>query len=298
MDNNAYAQSCCCIKIPYVINVKKFQTALLCLPKQGSVAYLKPSTKSKPLHTFSAPETITDRYPITQLVFCDYDYWVKIPELVDFKAGYVKCSDAGINYEKYVVPKAQTPNPQIGTNTDAIFNMWYFPNSTYKGVNYATPLYYQYYGDNKNTYKCTLLSSISGLYRKKGIYNNPMEYLYEMTKRYWTSDGVSDWLATMNVIAIQNNNNEIMKKAQDEIRKKAKENLDNQKPMLVGASDGDTPHMVLVVGYQNSGYDLNDYIVLDSSKTEFSDLQAFFDQFHYASIKWEYLNGGYVYGEY
>ena len=286
-------------KIPYVINVKQFQAALLCLPKQGSVLYLKPSTKSAPLHTFLAPETFKDRYPVSQLVFCDYDYWVKILDLEDFRGGYVKCSDAGINYEIYVKPSEQIPNPQIGTNTDAIFNMWYFPNKIYKGVNYATPLYYQYYGDHKNTYKCTLLSSISGLYRTKGLYNSPTEYLDEMTKRYWINGvGVNDWLATMNVIAIQNNNNDIRIKAQDEIRKKAKENLNKQKPMLVGASDGSTPHMVLVVGYQNSGDDLKDYIVLDSSKIEFSDLQAFFDQFHYASIMWGDLNGGYVYGEY
>ena len=135
MDNNTYAYPTD-IVIPYIISVKQFNMAQYCLPKQHTIAYTKPSTKSRSVYTFSAPVVSTDRYPVTELVFCDYDYWVKIPNLGDnLRTGYVKCSAAGFDYDKYVDnPYQQTPNPQIGTNTDVIFNMWYFPNNIYKGV--------------------------------------------------------------------------------------------------------------------------------------------------------------------
>lgn len=172
MDNNAYSQPRC-KPCPYIVNVKEFRMAILCLPLEGTVAYRLPYGESNAVYTFPAPFS-TDRYPITQLVFCDYDYWVVIPNLGNnFATGYVRCSDLGFDYEKYVDPDQQTPNSQIGTNTDVIFNMWYFPNNKYKGVNYATPLYYQFYNGGTDSRKCTLLSSISGLYKYKGIYLDP-----------------------------------------------------------------------------------------------------------------------------
>ena len=95
-------------------------------------------------------------------------------------------------------------------------------------------------------------------------------------------------------MAIQNDD---FKKAKNEIRKKAKENLNKQEPMLVGAGNGKTPHLVLVVGYKNCGANLSDYIVLDSSQKEFSDLQKFFNTFPYSPGDWG-ISGGYAYGEY
>lgn len=150
---------------------------------------------------------------------------MKIPNLGSNAniTGYVKCSDISFDYEKYVDPDQQTPNTQIGTNTEVIFNMWYFPNSKYKGVNYATPLYYQFFNGDENSYKCTLLSSISGLYKYKGIYLDPTAYLKEMTAQYWASGGVHTWPATMNTIKIQNGQDK--QYLQDEIRKIAKKIL-------------------------------------------------------------------------
>lgn len=182
--------------------------------------------------------------------------------------------------------------------------MWYFPNSKYKGVDYATPLYYQYYyinGNRKNSGKCTLLSSISGLYKYKGIYLDPTAYLKEMTARYWMAGvGVHTWPATMNTIKIQDEKDEQEKQdKQNEIRKIAKKNLSKQMPILVGAGKGDTPHMVLVVGYKNCGINLSDYLVLDSVLKKFTTLEDFFKRFPDPSPNWgEYLKGGYVYGEY
>lgn len=292
MDNDAYAQSFN-LQFPYIIIVKKFSSAILCVPTQDTVAYSHPDTRSNIVYTFSAPVVSTDRYPITELVFCSYDYWVKFPYLGDdLKTGYVKCSDLGFDYEKYVDPSEQTPNPQIGSNKDVIFNMWYFPNGKYKGVNYAVPLYYQYYlengNPNTNSKKCTLLSSISGLYKYKGTDYDPTVYLNEMTARYWTDkDGLTLWLAAMKTTATQ-----------DDIRRIAKRNLNNQNPILVGAGKGAIDHMVLVVGYKNCGNSLSDYIVLDSIQKNFSTLKDFFDRFPNFPTTWKYLTGGYVYGEY
>ena len=154
-------------------------------------------------------------------------------------------------------------------------------------------MYYQYFNGGVNSKKCTLLSSISGLYITEGINYSPAVYLKDMTARYWTSNGV-DWPVPLKTIAIQNNDS---KKAQNEIRKKAKENLNKQKPMLVGAGDGNTPHLVLVVGYKNCGAELEDYIVLDSSQKEFSDLKKFFNTFPNSPGNWG-ISGGYAYGEY
>lgn len=296
MDNNTYAQSSsyiiaqspCCRKFPYIINVKQFDIPKFGIPTQGSIAYSYPNAGSEVVYTFPAPTVSTRSYPITQLVFCSYNYWVKIPGLGNnHETGYVKCSALGFDYESYVDPAQQTHNPQIGTNTDVIFNMWYFPNNKYKGVNYATPLYYQYYNGNQNSKKCTLFASISGLYMYIGKDLDPTTYMNEMTKRYWNEGGITDWLATMNTTADK-----------DDIRKLAKKNLDKKKPMLVGASDGSTDHMVLVVGYEKSGSDLADYLVLDSVLEEFSTLEDFFDRFPKFAKTWKYLTGGYVYGEY
>ena len=115
-----------------------------------------------------------------------------------------------------------------------------------------------------------------------------------MTARYWTSGGVNDWPVPLKTMAIQNNDS---KKAQNEIRKKAKENLNEQKPMLVGARNSNTPHLVLVVGYKNCGANLSDYLVLDSSKKNFSNLKEFFDTFPNPLSDWG-ISGGYAYGEY
>ncbi|MDE7281451.1 MAG: hypothetical protein K2N36_06905, partial [Ruminiclostridium sp.] len=57
-------------------------------------------------------------------------------------SGYVNCFEIAFNVTEYAAPDKQTPNPQIGSNTNVIFNMWYFPVSSYIGVKYAIPLYY------------------------------------------------------------------------------------------------------------------------------------------------------------
>lgn len=109
MDSDAYAQLFN-LQFPYIIIVKKFSSAILCVPTHDTVAYSHPDTRSNIVYTFSAPVVSTDRYPITELVFCSYDYWVKFPYLGDdLKTGYVKCSDLGFDYEKYVDPSEQTP---------------------------------------------------------------------------------------------------------------------------------------------------------------------------------------------
>ncbi|MBD5384693.1 MAG: hypothetical protein HDR72_06815 [Ruminococcaceae bacterium] len=110
-----------------------------------------------------------------------------------------------------------------------------------------------------------------------------------MTKKYWDPYGyLSPWLATM-----------ARTTSQTTIRQKAKANLDNNKPMIVGATNTKgTGHMVLVAGYKNSGNYLSDYLVLDSCERNFSTLDKFFNSYPEYNDKW-YIDGkGYVYGEF
>ncbi len=277
---------------PYIILVKQFDQANYCVPPANTKAYSYPKAGSSVVYTFPQPTSST-RYNIISLVFCSGNYWVKIPNLgTGLKDGYVKCGDINFDYTKYAAPDKQTSNKEIGENTDVIFNMWYFPVKNIKGVDYATPLYYQYYydsyGNRINSLKCTLLSSISGDYKYVGINYDPTMYLDKMTNEYWSSDGLTSWIATM-----------ARTTSQDTIRQKAKSNLDAHKPFLVGAQNKyGTDHLVLVVGYKNNGACLADYIVLDSCETEFSTLANFFSSFpKYAG--WTSISGkGYVYGEY
>lgn len=242
--------------------------------------------------TFQQP-TANTKYVINQLVYCDGKYWVKIPNLgSNFSDGYVKCDDIDYNYTNYANPDNQTPNSAIGSNTNVIFNMWYLPTSVYKGVSYATPLYYQYYyinGNRENSQKCTLFASISGLYGANGYTENPTTYMNSMTNKYWSNkDGILAWLATM-----------ARTTSQTTIMQKAKSNLDNNKPMIVGASTtGGIGHMVLVAGYKNSGNYLSHYLVLDSCERNISTLDTFFNSYPAYNDKWRIDGKGYVYGEF
>ncbi|MBD5080310.1 MAG: hypothetical protein HDT44_00920 [Ruminococcaceae bacterium] len=168
-------------------------------------------------------------------------------------------------------------------------------------MNYPTPLYYQYYysvgePDLQNSLKCTLFSQISGYYAKNKVAENAVNYMNSMTSKYWNEEkGMIVWLANMSYVAI----------AYTEIEKtiltKAISNLDNGKPFIVGAQNADgTPHMVLVTGYKNQGTAKSDFIVLDSSQTKFSNLEAFYKSFpnQVAADKWGLRGTGYVYGEY
>ena len=181
--------------------------------------------------------------------------------------------------------------------------MFYYPNGDYKGVNYPTPLYYQYYysvgePDLQNSLKCTLFSQISGYYAKNKIAENAVNYMNSMTSKYW-NDGMTVWLANMSRIP---NTNDSTKEI-DQIKELAKNNLKDQKPFIVGAQNaGGIQHMVLVVGYKNQGNATSDFIVLDSCQTKFSNLDAFFKSFpnRVNGSTWQSITGGtgYVYGEY
>ena len=277
---------------PYIILVKQFTGAYYSVPPAGTKAYSYPKSGSSVVYTFPQP-TSTTRYTINSVVFCSGNYWVKYTNLGDnFEDGYVKCSDINFDYTTYADPDNQTPNSQIGSNTSVIFNMWYFPIGSISGVNSPIPLYYQYYYSGStqiNSEKCTLLASISGKYKYSGTNYDPTTYLNDMTNSYWTDDdGLLVWIATMSRTT-----------SQDTIREKAKTNLDNNKPFLVGAKNtSGTSHLVVVVGYKNSGQNLSDYIVLDSCLANFSTLDDFFASYpNYAS--WSSIGGtGYVYGEY
>lgn len=277
----------------YIIPVKKFGQTTVKAPLQGTKAYTYPWIGSTVSYTFPAPSST--KYSVDSLVFCGGDYWAHFINLGSAKkSGYVNCFEIGFNYTQYADPSMQTPNSNIGTNTSVIFNMWYFPTNSYIGVKYAIPLYYQFYyinGTKKNSLKCTLLSSISGYYLYEGKYYDPTTYLNDMTKKYWGSSGINMWIANMARTA-----------SKDSILKKAKSNLNSNKPFLVGAqNDAGTPHMVLVTGYKNSGANFSDYIVLDSIKENFSNLEAFFASFPNppGPGKWDSIGGtGYVYGEY
>lgn len=294
MENKTYDEESRA-SLPYIIVVKQFTGDARAVPSEGTKAYEYPSSGSKVVYTFPEPTSNT-YYRMSSLVFCSGDYWVKIPNLFnennEIVTGYVKCNDISFNYTSYADPDKQTPNSAIGTNKNVIFNMWYFPTSKYKGVNYATPLYYQYYysgGNRVNSLKCTLFASISGLYRTQGINDNPTTYMNNMTNKYWSnSNGLIVWLTTMGRTT-----------SKTTIRQKAKTNLDAHKPFIVGAKNtSGTSHMVLVVGYKNAGNSLSDYLVLDSCEKNFSTLENFFNSFpNYPG--WESIGGtGYVYGEY
>lgn len=279
--------------LPYIIVVKQFTGAVREVPPADTKAYDYPRSGSSVVYTFPRP-TSTTFYYINSVVYCDSDYWLAIPNLPKSNGqtvtGYVKCSDISNSYTSYANPDKQTPNSTIGTNKDVIFNMWYFPTSDYNGVDYATPLYYQYYyinGQRKNSLKCTLFASISGLYRTQGIYSNPTDYMNSMTNSYWTPNGLSPWLAAMSRTT-----------SQTTIRQKAKTNLDAGKPFIVGAQNSNgTNHMVLVAGYKNSGSSLSDYLVLDSCEKNFSSLDVFFQNYpNYPG--WNIGGTGYVYGEF
>ncbi len=280
--------------LPYIIVVKKFTGAVREVPPANTKAYDYPRNESSVVYTFPQP-TSTTFYYINSVVYCDGNYWLVIPNLTNSHGqtvtGYVKCSDISNSYTSYANPDKQTPNSAIGTNKEVIFNMWYFPTSDYKGVDYATPLYYQYYyinGKRKNSLKCTLFASISGLYRKRGKYSNPTDYMNSMTNSYWSnSDGLSQWLAAMS-----------REKSQTQIMEKARDNLNDGKPFIVGAKNSSgTNHMVLVAGYKNSGNSLSDYLVLDSCEKNFSSLNIFFQNFpNYPG--WSIGGTGYVYGEF
>lgn len=197
------------------------------------------------------------KYYIRSLVF-NGDYWAEFINLgINGESGYVNCFEVAFNVTEYAAPDKQTLDSQIGSNTNVIFNMWYFPVSSYIGVKYAIPLYYQYYYRNGNTSpinstKCTLLSSISGDYLYEGKYYEPTIYLDNMTKEYWGDKGMNTWIAKM-----------ARTSTRESIMAKAKSNLNSHKPFLVGAQARDsekTPHLVLVTGYKNSGTNLSDYI--------------------------------------
>ena len=286
-------------KTPYIITVEYFKGSLKYVPLQGTKAYSYPMAGSAVVYVFPAATSSTMYFPHS-LVFCDGDYWACYTNLTGNGVdGYVNCSDIKLDIAKYAAPDKQIPNSQIGSNTNVIFNMWYFPVSSYTGVKYAIPLYYQKYyvsGSSKpiNSLKCTLLSSISGDYLYEGKYDDPTTYLNNMTKKYWSDSDGATWIATMARTSTQTS-----------IMAKAKSNLDSHKPFLVGAQARDaekTPHMVLVTGYKNSGTNLSDYIVLDSSQKYFSNLDAFFKSFpdKVDGTTWKTIGGGtnYVYGEY
>lgn len=297
MENNIYSSEIRASS-PYIIVVKQFTGPNYCVPPAGTKAYSYPKSGSSEVCTFSQP-TADIKYVINQLVYCDGKYWVKIPNLgINFADGYVKCDDIGYNYTNYANPDNQTPNSVIGTNNEVIFNMWYLPTDVYKGVNCATPLYYQYYyvsGKRENSLKCTLFASISGLYGVQGLTENPTSYMDRMTEDYWSDlNGIKVWLAAMARTTDKNT-----------IKQKAKANLDAHKPLIVGAQNkSGTNHMVLVAGYKNSGNSLSDYLVLDSCEKKFTTLAVFFQNYpdfpgsNYPYIDWAIGGTGYVYGEY
>ena len=290
MNNNTYDISVTSSS-PYIILVKQFTGAYYSVPSAGTKAYSFPKDGSSVIYTFPQSTSSTTRYVINSIVYCDSNYWAKYPNLGNnLDVGYVKCSDINFDYTTYADPDNQIPNPQIGTNTTDIFNMWYFPIDSITGVNYAIPLYYQYYyiyGNRRNMYNCTLLASISGDYMYDGINFDPTTYLNNMTNTYWGPDGLTSWIASMSLAG-----------SQSAIRTKAKSNLNAHKPFLVGANNGSLDHLVLVVGYRNSGNNLSDYIVLDSCSETFSDLATFFNSFPNFPTTWGISGSGYVYGEY
>lgn len=291
MENNIYSSEIRASS-PYIIVVKQFTGPNYCVPPAGTKAYSYPKSGSSEVYTFPQP-TADIKYVINQLVYCDGKYWVKIPNLgINFADGYVKCDDIGYNYTNYANPDNQTKNSVIGTNKEVIFNMWYLPTSIYKGVNCATPLYYQWYyvnGKPVNSQKCTLFASISGLYGAQGLTEDPTTYMNSMTKKYWSdSDGINQWLAAMNKTT-----------SKSTIRQKAKTNLDAHKPMIIGAATtGGTGHMVLVTGYKNYGNNLSDYLILDSCEEKFSTLEKFFNSYPAYNDDWAIDGKGYVYGEF
>ena len=276
--------------LPYIILVKQFTGSYYSVPSAGTKAYSFPQAGSSVVYTFPTPTSST-KFVINSVVYCSGYYWAKFCNLGDnSQDGYVKCSDISLDYTTYADPDNQTPNSQIGKNTTVIFNMWYFPIDSIHGVDSPIPLYYQYYYNNTriNSGKCALLASISGKYKYSGTYYDPTIYLTNMTNSYWTSSGLSQWLATMSRTT-----------SKTVIRQKAKTNLDNNKPFLVGAkSMGGTNHLVVVAGYRSSGQNYSDYIVLDSCLENFSTLDDFFTSYpNYAD--WTSIGGtGYVYGEY
>lgn len=293
MDNNIYnAESRA--TLPYIIVVKQFTGGVRTVPPANTYAYGYPTPGSRRVYTFPQP-TASTYYNVNSLVYCSGIYWVVIPNLIvnsnEVVTGYVKCNDIGFNYTSYANPDNQTPNSAIGTNKEVIFNMWYLPTSVYKGVNCATPLYYQYYyinGKRENSGKCTLFASISGLYGAQGLTENPTTYMNSMTDKYW-SNGITVWLAKMDRTT-----------SQSTIRQKAKTNLDAHKPMIIGATNttGNSKHMVLVAGYKNSGNNLSDYLVLDSCERNFSTLEKFFNSYPAYNDNWAIDGKGYVYGEF
>lgn len=276
----------------YIITVKVFTGPFYSVPPAGTKAYALPNTSSTVVYTFPPPSS-TAKYVINSLVFCGGDYWFKFKQLgVHFESGYVKCSDINLDYSTYIAPENQTPNSEIGSNKEVIFNMWYFPTNSIKGVNWVAPLYYQYYYENgvrENSNKCTLMASISGYYAFDTTIGDPTAYLTSMTEKYWNDDiGMTQWITTMARNTSQTN-----------IMQIAKVNLQKNNPILVGAQNNNgVNHLVTVVGYKNSGLNLSDYIVLDSCLEKFSDLKTFFTSYP-KYPNWSTIGGtGYVYGEY
>ncbi len=265
----------------------------------GAKAYSQPTTSSTVVYTFPAG---IGSYSIDRLLFSESDYWIRMRNLGSSKVyGYVKCSAVNYDYKEYVIPSAQKPNSSLGTNPKPTSNMFYYPNGEYEGVNYPTPLYYQLYhvpgqSEPENSLQCTLLSQISGYYAYNKIAQNSESYLLSMTSKYWDEEkGMTIWLANMSYAAIE------YTAIEGTILTKAISNLDNQKPFIVGAQNSEgTPHMVLVTGYKNQGTAKSDFIVLDSSQTKFSNLEAFYKSFpnQVAKDKWGLGGKGYVYGEY
>lgn len=261
---------------------------------QGTSAYNEPEGKTV---VYTLQKGV--KYYADYLSFYGSDYWVRLKDLGTQKvSGYVKSTLVGFDVKKYAAPEVQTPNPELGSNPSVTFNMWYFPVSGYTGVNYPTPLYYQYYYTvgstvRQDSEKCTLLASVSGDYMYTGKNQHPNNYLAAMTKEYWTDANGFKWgIAKMARTA-----------AIDTIITKAKSNLESHKPFLVGAQNlRGIPHLVVVTGYKNSGTKRSDFIVLDSCEKNFSNLEAFFNSFPNKVIgeNWSGIPGGtnYVYGEY
>lgn len=207
----------------------------------------------------------------------------------DYPQAYVLCDDVNFDYAQYI---AQTPNSKIGSNSDVIFNMWYYPNPDTKitGVQWPTPLFYQYYyknGVRENSSKCTLMTTISGYYCYKQQNDDPTTFLNNMTAKYWNDVTGMSWSSFMTAQT---------KSSIDLIKDEVKKSLNSNKPITVGASNGKIDHMVLVVGYKNSGSNMSDYIVLDSCQENLSDLDAFFKTYPKVVITWGSTKGGYMYG--
>ena len=73
----------------------------------GAKAYSRPTTSSTVVYTFP---TGNGSYSIDRLLFCETDYWIRMKDLGSSKVyGYVKCSAVNYDYNKYVIPSAQTP---------------------------------------------------------------------------------------------------------------------------------------------------------------------------------------------